>query len=140
MPIADDEVAGRLASTGMDRIWQWAWDRYGARYLGVITIVAFASGLPVFLSWSWIVLAAEKSSRYGAAFIVAVVVGLAMSLFTNLPGRQHFRGAKQWAAGIEVDRAKALEDTYAWSRANAVRAMAVAVTVSKMCPRWASSP
>lgn len=109
----------------MDRFWQWAWDRYGSRYVWVITLVAFVSGLPVFLLWSWIVLAAENSSRYGAALIVAVVVGLAMAFFTNLPGRQHFRGAKQWAAGIEVDRAKALEDTYAWSRANTVRAMAV---------------
>ena len=109
----------------MDRFWQWAWDRYGSRYVWVITIAAFASALPVYLIWSWIVLAVEKSSRYGAAFVVAVVVVLGMSLLTNLPGRHHFRRAKQWAAGHEVDRAKALEDTYSWSRANAVRAMAV---------------
>ena len=29
----------------MDRIWQWAWDRYGARYLWAIWVVAFASSL-----------------------------------------------------------------------------------------------
>jgi adenylate cyclase len=109
----------------MDRIWQWAWDRYGPRYLWVITINAFASALPVYLIWSWIVLTVEKSSRYGAASVVAVVIALGMSLLSSLPGRHHFRRAEQWAAGHEVDRAKALEDTYSWSRANAVRAMAV---------------
>jgi len=74
----------------MDRFWQWAWDRYGSRYVWVITIAAFASALPVYLIWSWIVLAVEKSSRYGAAAAVAVVVVLGMSLLTNLPGRHHF--------------------------------------------------
>lgn len=56
----------------------------------MITIAAFASALPVYLIWSWIVLAVEKSSRYGAAAAVAVVVVLGMSLLTNLPGRHHF--------------------------------------------------
>ena len=33
------------------------------------------------------------------------------------------RLAQQWAAGREVDRAKALEDTYAWARAGDVRGL-----------------
>jgi len=109
----------------MDRFWQWAWDRYGSRYVWVITISAFASALPVYLIWAWIVLAVEKSSRYGAAFLVAVVVGLGMSLVNSLSGRHHFRRVEQWAAGHEVDRAQALDDTYAWTRANAVQSMVV---------------
>ncbi len=91
----------------------------------MIAIVAFISGLPVFLIWSWIVLAVEKSSRYGSAFVVAVVAGLGMALLTNLAGSHRFRGARQWAAGAKVDRAKALEETYVWSRSNAVRAMVI---------------
>ncbi len=76
----------------MDRFWQWAWDRYGSRYVWVITIAAFASALPVYLIWSRIVLAVEKSSRYGAAAAVAVVVVLGMSLLTNLPGASTYQG------------------------------------------------
>ncbi|SBS79514.1 conserved membrane hypothetical protein [uncultured Mycobacterium sp.] len=109
----------------MDRIWQWAWDRYGPRYLWVITLFGFASALPVYLIWSWIVLAVEKSSSYGAASVVAVVVALSMSLLSSVHGSHQFRRAEQWAAGHNVDRAMALEDTYAWARANAVRAMVV---------------
>jgi len=109
----------------MDRFWQWAWDRYGPRYVWVITMSAFASALPVYLIWAWIVLAVEKSSRYGAATVVAVVVVLGMALLSSFPRRHQFRRAEQWAAGHEVDRATALEDTYAWTRANTVRAMAV---------------
>ena len=109
----------------MDRFWQWAWDRYGSRYVWVITISAFASSLPVYLIWAWIVLAVERSSRYGAAFVVAVLVALGMSLVNSLSGRHFFRRAEQWAAGREVDRSKALEETYAWTRANAVKAMVV---------------
>ena len=108
----------------MDRFWQWAWDRYGPRYVWVMWISAFVSALPVFLIWSFIVLAVEKSNRYGEASIVAVVVVLGMSVLSNLPGG-NFRRAEQWAAGNEADRAKALEDTYGWTRSNAVRAMAV---------------
>ena len=49
----------------MDRFWQWAWDRYGPRYLWVLTMSAFAPALPVYPIWAWIVLAVEKSGRYG---------------------------------------------------------------------------
>ena len=112
----------------MDRFWQWAWDRYGPRYLWVLTMSAFASALPVYLIWAWIVLAVEKSGRYGAASVVAVIITLGMSLVNSLPGSRHFRRAERWAAGHEVDRATALEDTYAWTRANDVRAMAVVPT------------
>jgi hypothetical protein len=35
----------------MDRIWQWAWDRYGARYSWAALAVAFPLSLPVYLFW-----------------------------------------------------------------------------------------
>ena len=91
----------------------------------MIWISAFASALPVYLAWSWIVLAFEKSSRYGEASAVAVAVVLAMSLLSVLPGKRQFRRAEQWASGHEVDRVKALEGTYAWTRTTDVRGMAL---------------
>ena len=120
-------MVGGFSLQCMDRFWQWAWDRYGPRYVWVMWIAAFASSLPGFLIWSWIVLAMEKSSRYREASVAAVVVVLGMSLLSNprLFGRYYFRRAQRWAAGQAVDRTKALEDTYAWTRANAITAMAV---------------
>jgi adenylate cyclase len=98
----------------MDRIWQWAWDRYGARYFWALLTGAFASALPVFLVWSWIVLAFEKSTHYVEASLLAVAVTLVMAFVSVLPGSGRLRLAQHCAAGREVDREKALEDTYGW--------------------------
>ena len=107
----------------MDRIWQWAWDKYAPRYSWALLIGAFASTLPVFLIWSWTVVAFERSSHYVEASCLAVAVTLVMALVSVFPGRGRMRLAQQWAAGREVDRAKALEDTYAWVRKGDVRGL-----------------
>ncbi len=105
----------------MDRIWQWAWNRYGARYSWAVWIVTFASGLPVYLLWSWSVVAFEKSTRYVEASLVATVAVLGLAFVLILPGNRLLRGAERWAAGGAVDRAAALKDTYTWTRAEVVR-------------------
>jgi adenylate cyclase len=107
----------------MDRIWQRLWDRYGARYSWVIWVVTSASGLPGYLVWSWLVVASEKSSHYVEASVIAGVVIVVLAFVLVLPGNRLFLGAEQWAAGREVDRAKALEDTYRSGRAATVRAL-----------------
>lgn len=106
----------------MDRIWQWAWDRFGARYWWALLIGVFTSTLPVFLFWSWIVVAFERSSHYVEACVVAIVVTLVLSVVSLVPGIGRLRLAQQWAAGREVDRAKALAGTYAWVRTADIRA------------------
>jgi adenylate cyclase len=106
----------------MDRIWQWAWDRYGARYSWVIWIVLFAVLLPGDAVWSSLVVGFEKSSHYVEASIVTVIAVLFLSFVVVLPGSRRLRGAEAWAAGREVDRAGALQDTYTWTRAAGVRA------------------
>ncbi|OBA81546.1 cyclase [Mycobacterium sp. 1164966.3] len=105
----------------MDRFWQWAWDRYGARYSSVGWVVMFAAVLPVYLIWSLLVVASERSSHYVEALVVtgiAVVVMVSVAMFT---GNRRFRRAQEWAAGREVDRAGTLQDTYAWGRAIGAR-------------------
>jgi class 3 adenylate cyclase len=77
----------------------------------------------VFLIWSWIVLAFEQSSHYAEASFLAVAAALVMVLASVFPGRRRMRLAQQWAAGREVDRVKALEDTYAWVRGGDVRGL-----------------
>src|SRR5271167_3767031 len=106
----------------MDRIWQWAWDRYGPRYSWVIYVGVFASTLPPYLLWSFLVVAFQKSSHYVEAAVVTGAAVAVMTLVVVLPGSRRFRLVQRWAAGDEVDREAALEDTYTWTRAVGVRA------------------
>lgn len=69
----------------MDRIWQWAWDRYGARYSWVAWLVAFASLLPTFLLWSFLVVAYEKSSHYVEATVVTGAAVVVLAFVVTLP-------------------------------------------------------
>jgi len=109
----------------MDRIWQWLWDRYGARYSWAIWAVFFASILSVSCLTSFVVVAFEKSRHYAEAAAVTGVAVAVLAYVVLLPGSRRFHRAQRWAAGGEVDRAAALEDTYAWTRAAAVRGLAV---------------
>ena len=112
----------------MERIWQWAWDRYGASYSWVVCASAVVLPLPIYLALSLIIVAYENSGHYLAAAVATVV---AMPLFAYpaiLPGRGQWQIVQRWAAGDEVDPARALEATYAWSRGAAVRVM-VAISV-----------
>jgi adenylate cyclase len=109
----------------MDRIWQWAWGRYGSRYSWVICAVFFVSILSVSLFLSFAVVAFENSSRYVEAAAVTGIAVAALAYAVILPGSRRFRLAQRFAAGDEVDRATALQDTYTWTRAVAFRAFAV---------------
>jgi adenylate cyclase len=107
----------------MDRIWQWAWDRYGARYSWALSAVMFAVFLPAFLMLSFIVVAFEKSDRYVAAAAVTVV-GLPVLVYVYfLPGLGPLRLVEQWAAGHDVDRTSALDATYTYSRRAVARGL-----------------
>ena len=57
----------------MDRIWQWAWDRYSARYSWVLWVIGFVVSLPVYLLLTLPIVAFEKSGRY--VEVAAVTVG-----------------------------------------------------------------
>jgi adenylate cyclase len=105
----------------MDRIWQWAWDRYGPRYMWVIYAVNVFLALPVYLFLSFVIVALEKSGGYidAAAFTAAAVLVLAYVMI--LPGLGESRLFNRWAAGDQVDPATALRATYTWTRAAASR-------------------
>ena len=62
----------------MDRIWQWAWDRYGARYSWVIYAVSVSELLSVYLALSFLIVAFERSDRYVEAAAVTVGTVLVM--------------------------------------------------------------
>ncbi|OBB64230.1 MULTISPECIES: adenylate/guanylate cyclase domain-containing protein [unclassified Mycobacterium] len=108
----------------MDRIWQWAWDRCRTRYSWAIYAVSLAELLPVYLFFALLIVAFEKSDRYLEAAALTVGIVPVMMYVTNLPGLGATRLVERWAAGREVDRARALEATYAWSRTAGPRGVA----------------
>jgi adenylate cyclase len=110
----------------MDRIWQWAWDRYRARYSWAVYAISYFAVLPVWLGAAFLVVASEGSDRYVDAAAVTVVAVLVLVYVAILAGVGPSRRVEQWAAGREVDRARALEATYAWARGAVVRTVGAA--------------
>jgi HAMP domain-containing protein len=107
----------------MDRIWQWAWDRYGARYSWAIYAATVVVLLPIYIFLSFVIVAFERSGQYVDAAAVTLGAVLVLAYVTMLPGLGGIRLAERWAAGHEVDRARALDATYAWARAVGARAV-----------------
>jgi adenylate cyclase len=109
----------------MDRFFQWAWDHHGARYSWVLSAWVVVVALPIYLFLAFVIVAVEHSSRYYSAAGVAGVAVLAIAYGALLPGHGAWRLAERWAAGRELDRARALEATYDWSRAGMARTLVV---------------
>ena len=107
----------------MDRIWQWAWDRYGAWYSRAIWLGMTVVLAPAYVVYALAVVALEGSSRYleAAGFVVLAVAGVTFVLI--LPGSRRLRLAELSAGGREIDRVGALQDTYVWARTAAMRAV-----------------
>jgi adenylate cyclase len=116
----------------MDRIWQWAWDRYGARYSWAAFAITVVLGAPTFLIWSSIVVGLEKSDRYVEAAVVTVAVVVLLQYLIVLPGLGGLRTVERWAAGHEVDPARALDSTYVYARGTAARAVEVTAVLAAL--------
>jgi class 3 adenylate cyclase len=126
---AHDKLARVLASV-MDRIWQWAWDRYGTKYSWAIWAVGLPIQLSIWLFVSFVIVAFEKSDRYVEAAAVTVVAVLVAEYGYFLPGVGRFRLVERWAAGREVDLERALAATYTYSRQAVYRTVAVNAVVA----------
>jgi adenylate cyclase len=109
----------------MDRIWQWAWDRYGPRYSWAICGVFLPLTLEMWLFPLLCIVAFEKSGRYVEAAAVTVVSVPVLLYACFLPGLGDIRIVERWAAGHGVDRARALDATYTWARRGTARIVAV---------------
>ncbi|OBK95817.1 cyclase [Mycobacterium asiaticum] len=100
----------------MDRIWQWAWDRYKARYGWAISAISLVVVLPTWLVSAMMITAYEHSAHYAAAAAVTVAAAPLLIYGNFLPGLSRIRSVEQWAAGRQVDRAMALQDSYVYVR------------------------
>src|ERR1700712_3641017 len=121
----------------MDRIWQWIWNRYGTRYSWACYAVTLPVLLPIYLVLSFVVVAFEHSGRYVEATAVTAIAIPVMVYAMLLPGRGSIRIAENWVAGLNIERASALNATYTWARrmvapavaANAIIAALLAIVV-----------
>jgi adenylate cyclase len=100
----------------MDRMWQWAWDRYKSRYSWACWALTLPVALPVYLPWSLGIVAFEGSDRYAEAAALTAVAVSAYLLVVIVPGGRDARTIERWAAGDDVDRASALRATYSFGR------------------------
>jgi adenylate cyclase len=75
--------------------------------------VTFAALLPLYLLWSFVVVAYEKSDRHVEAVAFTVAATLLLAYVIVLPGLGGIRLAERFAAGHQVNPARALESTYA---------------------------
>ncbi|MBU8816854.1 adenylate/guanylate cyclase domain-containing protein [Mycolicibacterium goodii] len=100
----------------MDRIWQWAWDRYHVRYSWACWALTFVLALPVYLAWTMGIVAFEKSDRYAEAAVLTAVALAAYLYAVALPGLSDARLIDRWAAGDRVDRAFVLRVSYRYGR------------------------
>jgi adenylate cyclase len=105
----------------MDRIWQWAWDRYGPRYSWALFAMSIPSLLLIYVLWGFLIVAIEGSTDYLKAAVVMVIGVPVVSYAIGLPGVGPRRIVESWAAGHDIDRATALDATYAWTRGAIVR-------------------
>ncbi|HTQ21400.1 adenylate/guanylate cyclase domain-containing protein [Mycobacterium sp.] len=107
----------------MDRIWQWVWDRCGPRYSWAMCAVMVAELLPVYLVFSLMIVAFERSDRYVEAAAATAGAVLVMVYVSILPGLGPSRLVERWAAGDDVERTGALDATYTWARVAGARAV-----------------
>ena len=107
----------------MDRIWQWAWDRHGPRYSWVIWAFMVPALGSTYLVWTLVVVAFEHSRHYLEATVITAVAAVVLTSVVVLPNSRPFRLMQSWAAGHEINRAGALQDTYTWTRAAGLRAL-----------------
>src|ERR1700754_1807939 len=108
----------------MDRMWQWAWDRHRPRYFWTLYAVGLLMTLAIYLMWSLLIVAIEGSGQYAEAAVVAVVAAPVLQYVVILPGIGRSRFLERWARGHEVNRAQALDVTYAWARRAIIRIVA----------------
>lgn len=105
----------------MERIWQWAWDRYAPRYSWALALIAFPVSLAVYLPLAALVVAFEESDRYVPAVVVTAVAVVLLECLMILPGYRSMRMVERWASGVDVDRLAALQSSYRYARRTSAR-------------------
>jgi hypothetical protein len=63
----------------------------------------FPLALPIYLAWSLLIVAFERSSRYGEVIAFTFVAVFLRTYMLVLPGLKGMRLVEQWAGGRAVD-------------------------------------
>jgi class 3 adenylate cyclase len=110
----------------MDRVWQWAWDRFGPRYSWAAFALAYVITVPMWLATAVVVAEFESSDRYVQASATAAAILVVVMYLIMLPGHAQWHLIEQTAAGALVDPFEALKSTYQLVRSTTVRAASAA--------------
>jgi class 3 adenylate cyclase len=89
----------------------------------VLYAISFPLLLQIHLLFSFVVVAFEESGHYVDAAAVTAVTVAVMQYVMFLPGPGGIRLAEGWAAGRDIDPARALEATYTYARRIVARAV-----------------
>ncbi len=114
----------QVYSPGMDRIFQWLWDRYGPKYSWAICALVYLAGLSVYLAYPLVIVAFEGSDRYVAAAVIACIAMLLRVYLLVLPGSKSLRMIEGWAAGRQRDPMEVLRATFTYGRRTTARVLA----------------
>ena len=121
-------------SIGIDRVYQWLWDRHGSHYSWAVYWLSFVVLLPIWELPTLIIIEYEESDRFLAAAAIAAATTLAVLYVGARPGFKVWRPMERWAAGDEIDRLEALESTYTLARTTVLRGIVVyALAGGMMC-------
>ncbi len=85
----------------MDRIWQWAWDRFGTRYSWATLGDLVRCGAPGLPDCDCALVAVERSDYYVEAAVVTVVAILVGAYVVYLP---EWAGSVLQSSGQRVTR------------------------------------
>lgn len=109
----------------MERVWQWAWGRFGAKYSWAVYAVTCVVVLPIWVTVAAVLDALAGASGHAPSIGVAVLFGMLALAILEQPGSAVWRPIEGWAAGERDDARGTLESTYAWGRIGLARGVVV---------------
>jgi hypothetical protein len=130
----------------MDRIWQWAWDRYAARYSWAVSPILAGLSLPHYLLMSWVIVAFEGSDRYAESAAITTGSGAAA-----WPWELHWEGivtatgtsgSMTGCGSLQLGTSLTAYSTNPCPTTAAARAVAIDTTIARaigVCATWGTS-
>ena len=124
----------------MNRVWQWAWDRYGSRYSWAVLVLSYLLTVPMWVFTAIVIVMYEESDQ----FVGPPRWPPRSRWLLVIPRSARFRCLaphRAMGGGRPDDRQQTLESTYAFARSFLVRGIVIwTLAGGMMWPRLVRSP